>query len=108
MLSAAAVVGGFCALYWITARATMRSQRWAPLTMLIIFAAVIALNVVGLVLALNSNGSGGGAPGYLFASVLAMILPLAFAVVSWRSYAAIPKYLAQPAWCQEIIVKAGM
>ena len=38
----------------------------------------------------------------------AVLLPLIFAVVSWRAYAAIPRYLGQPAWCQELIVSAGM
>jgi hypothetical protein len=108
MLSAAAVIGGFCALYWIAARATMRSHRWAPLTMLIIFLAGIALNVVSLAVAVLGNALSAAVAGYTAGAFVGMLLPTIFAIVSWRSYSAIPQYLGQPAWCQEIIVKAGM
>jgi hypothetical protein len=30
-----------------------------------------------------------------------------FAGVSWRAFSNIPKFLAQPAWCQELLVMAG-
>lgn len=40
--------------------------------------------------------------------IVVLIFDAAFAIVSWKALAAIPKYLAQPAWCQELIVKAGL
>jgi hypothetical protein len=104
MLVGAAVVTAFAALYFVTARATTRSQRWAPLTMFIIFLAAAGLNLLSLALTAATARDLAPVLGALFSA----LLTAAFAVVSWRSFAAIPPYLAQPAWCQELIVKANL
>jgi len=41
-------------------------------------------------------------------SAIVAIFAALFAVVSWRALAAIPRYLSQPAWRQELIVKAKL
>ena len=101
MFGVAGLLGAFCALYYFTWRATMRSQRWAPLTMLILFALTVAMNLYSIAMAAS------GRPEEVLAGGMGMILPAIFAVVSGISFAAIPRWRAQPAWCQELIVKSG-
>jgi hypothetical protein len=96
---------GFVALYFFAARATTRSHRWAPLTMFIIYLAVMVLEVFGL---LVNSGARRTPVEATIGMVLTLVFCGAFAAVSWRAFAAIPKYLRQPAWCQELIVKAGL
>jgi hypothetical protein len=100
------VLAGFSALYYFTWRATERSQRWAPLTMFIIFMLGVALNLIILVVAVTAGGRDSTTTA--FTSFVGMILPALFAFVSWRAYGTIPTYLMQPAWCQELIVKAKL
>jgi hypothetical protein len=101
MFGMAGFLGAFCALYYFTWRATMRSHRWAPLTMFILFALGVAMNLFSIVMATS------GRPEEMIGGIIGMILPAIFAVVSWTSFAAIPRWRAQPAWCQELIVKSG-
>jgi hypothetical protein len=101
MFGMAGLLGGFCALYYFTARATMRAQRWAPLTMLILFALAVAMNLFSIGVAAS------GRPEEMLGSILVIILAAIFAVVSGISFAAIPRWRAQPAWCQELIVRSG-
>ncbi|MGA2442429.1 MAG: DUF4339 domain-containing protein [Tepidisphaeraceae bacterium] len=105
------VMLGFCFLYYFANRATRKSQRWAPLTMFIIFLASGVLQVVsilGLSAAPVATGPGPGLPAPFVGLIIVLVFVAAFAYVSWRAFAAIPQYLAQPAWCQELIVKAGL
>jgi hypothetical protein len=44
----------------------------------------------------------------MMGGVLGSILPAIFAVVSFRAWSAIPRYLAEPAWCQEIIAASKL
>ena len=109
MLIAFGFLAGFGALYFFAGRATYRSQRWAPLTMFVIFMVAVALNLLGAVMTLaDSNARASEITAAMAGVVLGMILPVIFAVVSWRAFAAIPDYLMQPAWCQELIVKAKL
>lgn len=98
------VMLGICALYYAAFRATMRSQRWAPLTMFILFLAGIAMSLFGTMVTFSAAPAGPNIVGTLFS----LIFGGWFAVVSWRSFAAIPKYLAQPAWCQELMATAKL
>jgi len=93
----------FSVLYYFAWRATMRSQRWAPLTMLIIYLFFAALNLLTIAI-----GAAGGQPGSAIGAIFGIILLIVFAVVSWRAVVAIPEYLKQPAWCQELIVHADL
>jgi hypothetical protein len=101
MFGMAGFLGAFCALYYFTWRATMRSHRWAPLTMFILFALAVAMNLFSIAMATS------GRPEEIIGGIIGMILPAIFAVVSWISFAAIPRWRAQPAWCQELIVRSG-
>ncbi len=106
-----AAIGGFTVLYYFANRATRRSQAWAPLTMFIIYVLTILVQILGAV----ATASKAGAPGspsdaapQLVGGVVGIAFEIAFAVVSWRAFTAIRQYLTQPAWCQELIVKAGL
>ena len=106
------VLIGFCLLYFFAFRATRNSRRWAPLTMFCIFIASGAIQFFSVAIASAGQGSmgffGPNMAGPMIALFVSVIFLAAFASVSWRAVAAIPKYLAQPAWCQELIVKAGL
>jgi hypothetical protein len=109
MLTAFGFCTGFGALYYFAFRATARSHRWAPLTMLIIYLLFVALNLVFIAVAmLQSSSNSADQIAGVMGGIAGMILPVIFAVVSWRAYAAIPEYLRQPAWCQELIVRAKL
>jgi hypothetical protein len=95
---------GLCALYYFAWRATTRAHRWAPLTMLIIFALGMVLNLFSIAGGLSGRGD----PAALVGGLVGVALSFLFAFVSLQSLLAIPRYLAQPAWCQELIVKAGL
>jgi hypothetical protein len=95
---------GLTALFYVTFRATMRAQRWAPLTMFIVFLVFVVGNIASIALNLGPRGNMGVVVGGLIAVALAGL----FAMISMQSYLAIPNYRAQPAWCQELIVRAGL
>jgi hypothetical protein len=96
-------------LYYLAERATRKSRRWAPLTMFILFIGSSIFQIVSFGSTVSARGSGMGAgPGLGVALFITLLFAVAFAYVSWQAFAAIPKYLAQPAWCQELVVKAGL
>ena len=95
----------FCFFAW---RATLKTRRWAPLTMGIIFLASIGWVVVSLLVASSASNQPGEAVGMLLGGVLLCIFPAIFAVTSFRAFSTIPRYLAQPAWCQEIIAASKL
>jgi hypothetical protein len=98
----AGIMVGVCVLYVFAWRATMRSHRWAPLTMFVLFMIGVVLNLVSMVMAFA--GPRGPDFNLILPGLLGMILPAVFAVVSWRAFTAIPAYLARPAWTQELAV----
>lgn len=99
------VTAGFAVLYGFAWKATLKSHRWAPLTMFIIYLILILVQIGSMALAATTSRNGGAEAVGPFVSLLFCV---AFAVISWRSFAAIPKYLSCPAWCQEVLVKAGL
>lgn len=103
MLAGLAATVAVCVLYYFAARATSRSHRWAPLTLFIIFLFFIATNLLTVVI-----GAGAGQPAAAVGPIIVIVLMAAFTVTSWRAFAAIPEYLKQPAWCQELIARAEL
>jgi hypothetical protein len=101
------IILGFCLLYYFANRATRKSQRWAPLTMFIIFTATCVMQFVTFALTMAGPGMN-AAPAAGIGPIIGLLFSAGFAYVSWGAFVAIPKYLAQPAWCQELIVKAGL
>ena len=93
---------GFSILYYFTWRATMRSQRWAPMTMLSLFLVSLLGNLIFLVIGLSTQ------PAAAVSAAVGVLIAGAFAGISIRAFVTIPKYLAQPVWCQELLVKARM
>ncbi len=59
----------------------------------------------GLVIA--AANSPRDASGMIVAAVVIAILAGAFAFVSFRAFKSIALYLAQPAWCQELLSKTS-
>ena len=71
--------------------------------MFILFLIAGALNVFSMVVQAAQNN-----PGAAVGGIISLLFAVGFAVVSWRSYAAIPQYLSTPAWCQELLVAAEL
>jgi hypothetical protein len=93
------------ALHGFAWRATTRSHRWAPLTMFILFAIGTGLVLLSAVINAASTTASPVRTGGLevVSAIIGAVLWGAFALVSWQAFAAIPRYRAQPAWCQELI-----
>jgi hypothetical protein len=102
---AAVVTIGFTILYYFAWKATARSQGWAPLTMGIIFILSGLMQVFSIVM--QSMAISGAAGPAAVGGIIGMLIVGAFAYVAFNAYIAIPKYLLQPAWCQELLSKTG-
>jgi hypothetical protein len=104
LLIGTVVLAGFAAFYWVLWRFTLRSYRWAPLTFFIVCLAGVGINLITILF-----GSSRPNPvGAEISAFIGILFAIGFAVTSWRAFAAIPKYLAQPAWCQELIAAAKL
>jgi hypothetical protein len=97
----AVILIGFSALYYITWKATLRSQAWAPLTMGILFSLAGLGYFIAMTLSLFHNGSA------FIGSLIPLLFLIGFAVVSFRAVAAVPQYLHHPAWIQELLSKTN-
>jgi hypothetical protein len=102
----ATIMFALVALYAVAWRWTARSQRWAPLTMFVLFIAGAALNVLAIAAAIASNSAMAG--GQIFGNGIGLLFWLGFAGTSWKAAAAIPRYLACPAWCQELVAASKL
>lgn len=100
----AAMIAGFAVLYAFAWRATARSRRWAPITMFVVFTLSIALNGITVLTSITGRVEGGA----VVVAIIVIVLMILFAAVSWGALAAIPRYLAQPAWCQEVIAASEL
>jgi amino acid transporter len=96
----AILTGGFAILHFFAWRGTLRSQRWAPILMFIFSLIGVLLNLIGLVAALTH------APAAAITAFFGVLITGGVAAISMRAFVAIPKYLSQPAWCQELLAKA--
>ena len=102
-----AVLVGFSVLYYFTWKATRYCQRWAPMTMGILFALGGIANLVQMSQLISASSNSAPAMFACVGTLVAMVIPGAFAFVSFRAFAAIPGYLRQPAWCQELLAKTS-
>jgi hypothetical protein len=108
LISVAVTSAALAALYFLAARATKRSRRWAPLTMLILFCCCLGLQLISLSITAWQSANSAAAASVLTVGVFSFAIQAAFALISWRALEAIPRYLNQPAWCQELVVTAGL
>lgn len=96
---------GIVCLFYFAYRTTWNCQRWAPLTMMIlnlIFAALFfALCFSPDVAARDKTAI------VSFGLVSAVVLAL-IAFICYRAWSAIPKFLAQPQWCQRALRNCGL
>jgi heme/copper-type cytochrome/quinol oxidase subunit 4 len=96
---------GAVVLCYFANRATWDCQRWAPMTMLILNALGAALYIFGgLMAAVSPDGDA----TLLVGGVLAALIPAIIAVLCFRAWDAIPKFLNQPIWCQKTLVYCGL
>ena len=98
---------GLSVFYGFAWRATLKARRWAPLTLGILQSIFGALNLFSVLLnSANSSNSSADGTATLIGNAIGLLIQGAFIYVFFRGYSAIPKYLGQPAWCQELIVIA--
>lgn len=103
LLITALVAGGIAALARIAGQANRRCERWAPMAMFVLEAVAVASNaIVGVVAAFE-----GGVVALVLMWVVAF-LPGILAALFYRSWAAIPEYLARPAWCRRTLEYCGL
>jgi hypothetical protein len=98
---------GFCVLYGIAWKATIKCRRWAPITMTVLLSISVAVMLVGFVAGAAAASSRDAAPAF-FGLVIVLAIGGAFIYVSSKAISAIPKYLAMPAWCQELLATKTM
>ena len=97
-------------LFFVAYKSTMQCRMWAPLTVAIIFTLNILCVLVALMAAAFANASPG--PAFRDSSGLVLLIgflfwitpPALIAALNYMAAAAIPKFLAQPAWCQEALL----
>lgn len=104
LLFALAICVGLTVLYYFAWKGTSRSQRWAPLTMGIVFSIGGLFNLAQI--AIGSAAPGNAAPS-LAGGIIGIVIAAAFAYVAFQAFVAIPGYLTQPAWCQELLSKTS-
>ena len=102
LLTSVAVQVGSTVLMFLAARATLRSQRWGAITALVL----MLLGAAGGVLSIVAGVLGGrtGTPLVVFGFVEVIFFGL-LSISPIRALAAIPEYLRQPAWCQEVLAR---
>lgn len=101
-----AVCAGITTLYLLAFRATWRCRRWAPLTLGIFFS-FSALSNLALTVMIFSANTRNNEPA-IIGNISGFFFTLVFAYYAFRAYTTIPKYLAQPAWCQELLIRAKL
>lgn len=107
LITTGAVCIGQIILYYFAWKGTVRSRSWAPLTMGILFI-LAALGNAAQIAMLGMVALVGNANPLLYANLFAIFLAAAFAYVAFKAFFAIPKYLRQPAWCQELLSKTSV
>jgi hypothetical protein len=100
-----AFYAGIACLFYFAHKSTMDCQRWAPLVMMI-------LNCFGAVLVfascLAAEPPQRDRTPMLVAGGVGSLLPLLIAYICYRAWDAIPKFLAQPQWCQQTLRHCGL
>ena len=92
----------FAVIFYFAARFTRRSNRAAPATMMMFFGIVTIMNIAGVIGLLRQ------APIDAVYCGIGGAFSIVFAVVSFRAFAAIPEFRQQPAWCQEVLIRAKL
>jgi hypothetical protein len=92
-------------LLYMAYKATWDCRRWAPITMFVLNILFAAL----LVLAAFAASRDPRSDGLVLMGVIApAIVPVVLAIICYRAWDAIPKFLAQPAWCQNTLLYCGL
>lgn len=92
-------------LLYMAYKATWDCRRWAPMTMFILNLLFAAL----LVLAAFAASRDPRSDGLVLMGVIApAIVPVILAIVCYRAWDAIPKFLNQPVWCQNTLLYCGL
>jgi hypothetical protein len=96
----AGIMFAFTAMLFFATRFTSRSNRAAPATMMAMFGILTVMNIAGVIGLLRQD------PVNAVYCGIGAAASVVFATVSFRAFAAIPEFRRQPAWCQEILIRA--
>ena len=109
MLVLAGVTIGFSVLYGLAWKATIKCRRWAPITVTILLSLGLCVSlfgtVAGAVASTGMNARSSSAVPSALVGVISLVIGGVLVLVAARAIVAIPKYLATPAWCQELLAK---
>ena len=92
-------------LLYMAYKATWDCRRWAPMTMFVLNILFAALLVLGAFAASRDPRSDSMV---LMGVIVPAIVPVVLAIVCYRAWDAIPKFLNQPAWCQDTLLYCGL
>ena len=92
-------------LLYMAYEATWDCRRWAPMTMFILNILFAALLVLAAFVAKQDPRSDNLV---LIGMITPAIVPVVLAIICYRAWDAIPKFLNQPAWCQDTLLYCGL
>ena len=92
-------------LLYMAYKATWDCRRWAPMTMFVLNILFAALLILA---AFATNKDSRRDNLVLIGVITPAIVPVVLAVICYRAWDAIPKFLNQPAWCQNTLLYCGL
>jgi hypothetical protein len=92
-------------LLYMAYKATWDCRRWAPMTMFVLNILFAALLVLA---AFAASQDPRGDSLVLMGVIVPAIVPVVLAIICFRAWDAIPKFLDQPAWCQDTLLYCGL
>lgn len=109
MLASSAIVLPLTILYGFAGRAIKYCRSWGSLVMAILTTLGLLANLASVALSVTARPGGpssGDLPAMVAAAIIIILIGGAISYVFWRAWAATPKYLASPVWCQEALAVA--
>ena len=97
---------GTAFLLYLAYKATWGCRRWAPMTMFILNILSAAFFLVLTVFVASQDSRRDNL--VLIGMIAPAIVPVVFAIICYRAWDAIPKFLNQPAWCQNTLLYCGL
>jgi hypothetical protein len=102
-LGLVALFAALAALGFLTARASMRCQVWAPITAIVIMGAAILLNLFGFLMA-SGSGNSAAAGSLAVTGCIGSLIPILVLIAAIRALMGIKTFLQSPVWAQEALV----
>lgn len=92
-------------LSYMVYKATWDCRRWVPMTMFVLYILFAAFLIVA---AFVANQDPRRDTLILIGMITPAIVPVILATICYRAWDAIPKFLDQPAWCQNTLLHCGL